>query len=51
MLQQQIAIIVAQEPTERSGDLVVSHEHARLCLDGLGLWILEAAESLEAEKV
>ena len=51
MLQQQIAIIVAQEPTERSGDLVVSHGHARLCLDDLGLWIIEAADSLEADNV
>ena len=29
----------------------VSHEHAQSCLDGLGLWLLEAVDSLEVDDV
>ena len=49
--QQQIDDIVAQQPTEQSGDFVVSHEHARLFLNGLGLWMIEAVEYLEVDEV
>ena len=49
--QQQIDVIVAKQPTERSGDFFVSHEHERSCIDGLGLWMLEAVESLDAYDV
>ena len=51
LLQQQIDDIVVQQPTEQSGDFFVSHKHARSCLYGLGLCILEAVYSLEAEDV
>ena len=49
--QKNIDDIVVQQPTEQYGDSVVSHEHAQSCIDCLGLWMLEAVESLEADGV
>ena len=42
---------MVHQPTERSGDFVVSHDHERLCLDGFSLWMLEAVYSLETDDV
>ena len=44
--QKNIDDIIVQQPKEQYGDSVVSNEHAQSCLDGLGLWMLEAVESL-----
>ena len=49
--QQHIDDIVTQQPTEPSGDIVISHEHAQLCINGLGLWMIEAVGSLKLDKV
>lgn len=49
--QRQIDDIMALQPAERCGDFVVSHEHVRLFLDGLSLWVLEALDSLEVDDV
>ena len=51
LLQQQIDDIVVQLPTEQSGDFFVSYEHEQSCLDVLGLWMLKAVDSVEAENV
>ena len=50
MSQQHIDNIVAQQPTDRSGDFVVLHEHVRWCLNDLGLSMIEAIDSMEADK-
>ena len=49
--QQQIDNIVAQHPTEQSVNFVVLHEHEKSCPDGLGLWMLEAVDSMETDNI
>jgi hypothetical protein len=44
--QEQIDAIISKEPAERNGIYVITHNQVRLCLDGLGMWMIETVEEL-----
>lgn len=46
---EQIDDIVVLQPAEVSGSFIITHEHVRSCLDGLGLWMMEQLESLATD--
>lgn len=49
--EEQIINIVATHPAERSGRFVLTNEHARSCLDGLGMWVIEVLQKLGVDAV
>jgi len=46
----QITAIMEAEPAETEGSFVISHAQVRTFLDGLGMWVLEKLQELEADE-